>query len=407
MGKNPNQTNQHQHQDYYIKGGDLYLRADKTHFRIHSYFFVRESKYWRDELVGPTSPGDETLKKGQDEKNAFAIDETPTDFAQFLWVFYNNNFGNYSTASREQWEIILRLAAKWGFNEVKELAVRHLEGIVDIDPVSRVALYQEHGVAEKYLFPLYVKLAERKEFIGLDEARALGMETFVLVQQARERLRAQVSKESPFLSPIRTDLKRKDISDIIVLTFNLKLKDQPVGPITSNKDQVDEPLKKGRGPLDPYIITGIKPAEFTQFLWVFYNRKYGDYSKGTRAGWTAILRLAAQWGFLEIKDLAVEHLELHEMDHIRRLRLYLDSQVAEKYLFPLYVHLTSRKEVLELEEARILGIETFVLIQQARERLRAQASPTDPSHSPVRPDVQQGDVNNVVSSVFKISPCPM
>lgn len=63
---------------------------DKKLFRVHSYFFTRESKHWKDELVGPISPGDGPLKKGQDEKNAILIDgEKPEDFARFLWVFYN------------------------------------------------------------------------------------------------------------------------------------------------------------------------------------------------------------------------------------------------------------------------------------------------------------------------------
>ncbi|KAJ3553442.1 hypothetical protein NP233_g12643 [Leucocoprinus birnbaumii] len=199
------------HQVYNIRGGDLYLRVDKTIFRIHSYFFLRESKYWNDELVGPISPGDEKLKNGQDEKNAIVIDdEKPEDLAQFLWVFYNNSFGNFSKASREDWSVILHFAAKWGFKEVKELAITKW-------PRSICS-------------PHYVKLAERKEMLGLEEARALGMETYVTIQQARERLRAQVPKDQPMISPIRKELKTKDISDIVASTFNIKLEDpQPNG----------------------------------------------------------------------------------------------------------------------------------------------------------------------------------
>ncbi|KAJ3559850.1 hypothetical protein NP233_g11159 [Leucocoprinus birnbaumii] len=219
------------HPEYHIRGGDLYLRVDKTIFRIHSYFFVRESQYWKDELAGPVSPGDEQLKKGMDEQNAIIIEEEkPEDFAQFLWVFYNNSFGNFSKATREDWSVILHFAAKWGFKEVKELAVRHLESMDDIGLVDRIQLYQANKVAEKYLFTHYVKLAERKEMLGLEEARALGMETYVTIQQARERLRAQVTRDQPMISPIRMELKTKDISDIVASTFNIKLEDpQPNG----------------------------------------------------------------------------------------------------------------------------------------------------------------------------------
>jgi len=67
----------------------LYLineKADKTLFKVHSYFFVRESGFWKEELG---DAGDEPLKKGQDVRNAIVLDETPSDFAWFLWVFYN------------------------------------------------------------------------------------------------------------------------------------------------------------------------------------------------------------------------------------------------------------------------------------------------------------------------------
>ncbi|KXN87077.1 Programmed cell death protein 6 [Leucoagaricus sp. SymC.cos] len=132
------------HPDYWIPGGDLYLRVEQTLFRVHSYFFIRESKHWKDQLVGPISPGDEPLKKGQGEKEAIVIDEEKVeDFAQFLWVFYNDTYGNYSKASPDQWKAIMHFAAKWGFNEVKELSVRHLQD-AQMGLVERIRLYQEN-----------------------------------------------------------------------------------------------------------------------------------------------------------------------------------------------------------------------------------------------------------------------
>lgn len=95
------------HKDYYIQGGNLYFlvcpiahdistpsfltntktsaKAEKTLFRVHSYFFVRESKHWEEVLVYPEGEP----RKGQDVKNPFVLEEEPEDFAQFLWVFYN------------------------------------------------------------------------------------------------------------------------------------------------------------------------------------------------------------------------------------------------------------------------------------------------------------------------------
>jgi hypothetical protein len=120
------------------------------------------------------------------------------------------------------WIVILRLAAQWKFMEVKELAISRLE-LFEMEVIKRIQLYQACWVSEKYLFPLYLQLASREELLGLDEAQALGIETFVLIQQARERLRAQTTTTE--LSPVRDNLERKDLLDIVASTFNISLKD--------------------------------------------------------------------------------------------------------------------------------------------------------------------------------------
>jgi len=228
----------------------LYLinnKVDKTFFRVHSYFFTRESDFWKEELGDDL---DKPLKKGQDVRNPVVLDETPDDFAWFLWVFYNryvltsseksegkiirptSSFGNHTKASEQDWKTILRMAAKWGFDQVRELAVRHLAN-ADMDLVNRIKLYKEHEVAQKHIFPLYVQLVERQELIGLDEAQILGMETLVMIHSVRERIRAPVTEEQPLLSPIRKDVKPKDITDIVASTFNVpRTNGQTLSPLT-------------------------------------------------------------------------------------------------------------------------------------------------------------------------------
>ena len=48
----------HNHHEYYLPGGDLFLLSDATLFRVHSYFFTRESRFWHN-LLGNTSKGRE------------------------------------------------------------------------------------------------------------------------------------------------------------------------------------------------------------------------------------------------------------------------------------------------------------------------------------------------------------
>jgi hypothetical protein len=57
-------------------------------YRVHSYFFLRESAFWKRELIGPGDAGDKLLK-GNNSTNAIILEEDPKDFDRFLWVFYN------------------------------------------------------------------------------------------------------------------------------------------------------------------------------------------------------------------------------------------------------------------------------------------------------------------------------
>lgn len=88
---------------------------------------------------------------------------------------------------------------------------------------------------------------------------------------------------------------------------------------------------------------------------------------------------------------------------IARLKLYEETKVPAQHLFPLYMQLASREEMLTLEESRVLSLETLVLIHNARERLRAQSPAGKPHLCPVRKGFSDTEITGIVASVFKIS----
>lgn len=118
----------------------------------------------------------------------------------------------------------MRYATRWDFPEIKELAIQYLE-THEMDTVTRINLYQENCFPEKYLFPLYVHLASREELLGFEESQALGIETLVLIQQAREHLRARPPMKNCLLSPIRSNLAEMDIFEIVSATLNISLEE--------------------------------------------------------------------------------------------------------------------------------------------------------------------------------------
>jgi BTB/POZ domain len=93
------------HSEYYLRGGDLHFivstlkdvyllnlsssQVENYRFRVHSYFFERESVYFQDRLKA----GD-----GSSDLNAIQLDGIKSvAFERLLWVFYNPYVYNDTT----------------------------------------------------------------------------------------------------------------------------------------------------------------------------------------------------------------------------------------------------------------------------------------------------------------------
>lgn len=81
---------------------------------------------------------------------------------------------------------VFDIADKYGFNAVRELALRRLLEIAT--PVDKVVL--GHRYAEpRLLIPGYRDLCCRYNSLAYEEGIRLGMEDVILIQQTRERIR--------------------------------------------------------------------------------------------------------------------------------------------------------------------------------------------------------------------------
>ncbi|KAL0579624.1 hypothetical protein V5O48_002396 [Marasmius crinis-equi] len=169
---------------YFLNGGDVFFLVGDCNFRVHSFFFIRESPTFQPFLLSHLNKG-----KGNSISTAIKLHKaTPEEFERFLWVFYNEKWGIYD-APVETWESVLKLSHIWCFPEVKALAVRELQQL-EFPAVDRAAMYQDHGVDEELIFPLIMELCRREDNLTFDEAQKLGMATAVCIYQGRELLRS-------------------------------------------------------------------------------------------------------------------------------------------------------------------------------------------------------------------------
>ncbi|PCH35703.1 hypothetical protein WOLCODRAFT_80255, partial [Wolfiporia cocos MD-104 SS10] len=174
------------HNKYYLSNGDVHFLVENYLFRVHRYFFERESAWFRERFAVAAGPGQNA--KGSSDANAFPLEDIlANDFARFLWVFYNPKYSIYD-ATIEDWTAILKLAYDWRFAEVKKLCCRELEKF-DIAPVQKIELYQTYELDKKLLIPSYIAMCTRQEPLSVKEGRQLGLETALLIATARETTR--------------------------------------------------------------------------------------------------------------------------------------------------------------------------------------------------------------------------
>ncbi|OAX40618.1 hypothetical protein K503DRAFT_714161 [Rhizopogon vinicolor AM-OR11-026] len=202
------------HKDYFLRGGDLNVLVGNHLYRVHSYFFYRESLVWRQMLEGPADSEDH----GPND-TPFTLDDVKSeDFERFLWVIYNPEYSLYD-APIETWLSILNLAHRWSFCNVKDLAIRELEKL-DIDPIEKIAAYHEYKINKTLLLPAYIAICKRDKPISLAEGMSLGMETVLRIADARERARQQAA-ESGIRSPTFDDFEDVELENMVREVFSV------------------------------------------------------------------------------------------------------------------------------------------------------------------------------------------
>ncbi|KAJ2936054.1 hypothetical protein H1R20_g1040, partial [Candolleomyces eurysporus] len=211
------------HHTYYIPSADLSFLLGHVQFRVHRYFFERESAFFKGKLTTPMSPG--AVRLGSSDADPLVLEDVRAeDFERLLWVFYNPRYSLYD-AKVDDWSVILSLAHRWGFAEVKSLAVRELEK-KEFEPIDRIVYYQTNDVDRNLLIPHYASVCARQAPLTLAEGIKLGMETTLVIASAREYIRATPMGDG-LRSPATPTVAGEELFDMIRELFNIPAVDRP------------------------------------------------------------------------------------------------------------------------------------------------------------------------------------
>ena len=133
-------------------------------------------------------------------------------------------------------------------------------------------------------------------------------------------------------------------------------------------------------------------------------RKYSLYH-ATVEEWTSIVKLAHQWEFLGVKELAVRELEQLTIPPLQKIVIYHSYALDRHLLQAAYMAFATRDESITIEEGQELGLETSLQLARARELVRSPASGgkrIKDAHSPV--NVVGSDLDELIRDIFRLSP---
>ncbi|KAI6046313.1 hypothetical protein EDC04DRAFT_3006283 [Pisolithus marmoratus] len=249
------------HAEYYLDGNTTFLVEGQL-FRVHRYFFERESEFFRNYLI----PSDEC--NGTDEK-PYSLDVTSEDFAKLLWVWYNPSY-HREDQPRDTWLTILTLARRWGFESIIELVIYELEQL-EMGATERISVYTEHEIDKRLLIPSYIELCRSPTLPSLTEAAWLPMEILLGLTVARERALCRAA-ELGSSSPTSAVLEDEDLVAIIVDVFGIEstADDDPQPP----NEQGNPARTRARGrasdppPARGFVAVG-SPPKYADVVWGF------------------------------------------------------------------------------------------------------------------------------------------
>jgi len=181
------------HPEYYLEDGNVTFLVENHLFRVHRFFFQRDSPVFKTMLSLPVAEG-RVAEGSSDDLPIFLEQVKSSDFAQLLWVYYNERLTDYS-AQFESWVSILALAHKWDFRNIIALAMQRIISYPSSKAVDRLAIAYTYGTSldTDWVLSAMVEICHRNECLNRSEGAKLGGELVALIAQTREWIRADRS----------------------------------------------------------------------------------------------------------------------------------------------------------------------------------------------------------------------
>ncbi|CAG7847426.1 SubName: Full=Uncharacterized protein {ECO:0000313/EMBL:CCA68186.1} [Serendipita indica DSM 11827] len=223
------------HPVWYFEDGNCIFLVDNVLFNLHRFVLTRNSAVFGALFQLPPPQrlrvhakraqlGEESVPEGVDDTRPIVLNGVSlVDFEAFLSLLYLPIYESDEHFSLAQWISILEVATRWDFTAIRQHAVTRLEGFAqeDMTPVLRISLARRYHLRGPswQLRPL-TALVTRKEYLSIEEAQLVGLETAILIARAREEVRNVIEVEEDFCDCCErcgktSLLEENDVEDVI------------------------------------------------------------------------------------------------------------------------------------------------------------------------------------------------
>jgi len=159
----------------------MVIQTEDVLFNLWQITFLRHSAWFREQLKGPEVP------PCNDGYPMFLEGVKSSEFERLLWILYPQVIGKYRASTAEDWVIILDLATRWEFQDVRELAITQLDGM-KFDAVDKLEVMKKYKVDSQWGYSAITELCSRTHPLTVEEGRKLGIELSINICRIRERL---------------------------------------------------------------------------------------------------------------------------------------------------------------------------------------------------------------------------
>ncbi|CCM03173.1 uncharacterized protein FIBRA_05295 [Fibroporia radiculosa] len=184
-GTNPETDVPKRHREYYFGDGNVILLVENTLYKLHRSILERHSTVFREMWCVP--PPENSTEGKVDENPIVLAGVNGGDFIRLLWILYPSVLGSWRATTADEWSSILDQADRWQIDSLRFHAVSQLKMLI-MDPMLKISIWMRYNLDPNDLVFAYATLITRGQSLSLAEANSLGMELFVKVAAAREKI---------------------------------------------------------------------------------------------------------------------------------------------------------------------------------------------------------------------------